>query len=649
MFLSDQETAVDLLYSEAIARTVVRLVSATPETPVTVGVHGDWGAGKSSVLKMTSDAFKANDRTLCIWFNGWTFEGFDDAKTVVIETIVDELRRARPTSTKVADAAKKVLKRIDWLKVAKKTGGFAFTAMTGIPTFDQLQGLHNVASSIVAKPQEHVSVDDIKSVAGQVGDCLKDADAEGDNVSQQIHEFRKEFSELIDAADIEQLVVIVDDLDRCLPSTAISTLEAIRLFLFVPKTAFVIGADELMIEYAVREHFPDLPPSSGSVPYARNYLEKLIQVPFRVPALGLAETQIYVTLLLAESYLGSSTTEFKALLASGREQLKTPWNSHGIDHATLEKALDPKPVPKELLQVLKLSAAISPILTDGTRGNPRQIKRFLNSMMLRVAIAEARGFGGDLDSSILAKIMLAERFSPELYEHLARLAALDQKGTPKAVGELEDFMKSAFPQKENGKMPAAKSAKTPDTTVTPKLAPEFTTEWAKGWATVDPPLKSVDLRPYVFVTRDKRGYLGGFAAPTHLQSLADALLGPRISVRSKKSEVGNLSSSDAEQLFDALRGHVLQSDELKAPPGGVEGLVLVVEEHPILQRRLLTFLQELQISDVGVWVATKWGTCFTDPAVLQDWNSLLSEWSQQSENTTLKTAAKSAGQLSKKA
>jgi TatD DNase family protein len=48
-----------------------------------------------------------------LWFNGWTFEGFEDAKTVVIETIVEELRRARPTSAKVAEAARKVLKRVD--------------------------------------------------------------------------------------------------------------------------------------------------------------------------------------------------------------------------------------------------------------------------------------------------------------------------------------------------------------------------------------------------------------------------------------------------------------------------------------------------------------------------------------------------------
>ncbi len=52
--------------------------------------------------------------------------------------------------------------------------------------------------------------------------------------------------------------MLVDDLDRCLPDTAIETLEAIRLFVFTTKTAFVIAADEGMIEYAVKKHFPDL-------------------------------------------------------------------------------------------------------------------------------------------------------------------------------------------------------------------------------------------------------------------------------------------------------------------------------------------------------------------------------------------------------
>ena len=125
-------------------------------------------------------------------------------------------------------------------------------------------------------------------------------------------------SKLLDEAKVDQLVVLIDDLDRCLPATAIDTLEAIRLFLFVPKTAFLIGADEAMIEYAVREHFPNLPLASGQ--YARNYLEKLVQVPIRIPALGIQETRTYVTLLLVEQLVGEKHDGFTTLLAkaSGR-------------------------------------------------------------------------------------------------------------------------------------------------------------------------------------------------------------------------------------------------------------------------------------------------------------------------------------------
>ena len=583
MFLNDQETATDLLYYEAIAKTVVNLIRKTPDAPVTIGVHGDWGAGKSSVLKMLEGAFAVDERVLCLWFNGWTFEGFEDAKTVVIETIVDELRRARPNSRKVADAAKKVLKRVDWLKLARKAGGFAFTAATGIPTFDQVKGLYNMATAFLAKPQDHVSVEDLKSVAEKAGDFLREAPDDSDNLPEHIHAFRKEFKELLEAADIDQLVVIVDDLDRCLPKTAISTLEAIRLFLFVERTAFVVGADELMIEYAVREHFPDLPPSSGPVSYARNYLEKLIQVPFRIPALGLAETRVYVTLLLAENALGSNDARFLSLLAAAREDMRRPWKSRGLDRRTVEMAMQ-GPVPAEVDQALVISAHVTKTLSEGTRGNPRQIKRFLNSMMLRHAIADARGFGADIQRPILAKVMLAERFYPDFYEQIARLAANDANGKPDALRRFEQHVRTPPADEDEDEKSAGKGARRPVRAAPPPLPAEAAewdkNEWAKGWAAIDPPLADVDLRPYVFVTRDKRSSLGGLAAASHLEGLVEKLMGPPLMVRGAAGEIGKLSGPEPEEVFEAIRGRVLQDDSFDTKPKGVDGLVRLVETHP---------------------------------------------------------------------
>jgi hypothetical protein len=642
MFLNDQETEVDLLYHEAIAKTIVRLIRRTPETPVTVGVHGDWGAGKSSVLKMTAAALEKDDKALCLWFNGWTFEGFADAKTVVIETIVEELRRKRPTSAKVREAAAKVLKRVEWLKVAKKTVGFTFTALTGVPTFDQAQALFAEAKAFLARPQDSVTPAEMKEFIDQAGDFVKGAEA--DNVPQQMHKFREEFSQLIRAAEIEQLVVIVDDLDRCLPETAIATLEAIRLFLFVPNTAFVIGADELMIEYAVREHFPDLPVGMGSVPYARNYLEKLIQVPFRLPALGLTETRIYITLLQVEAALGPDHASFKKLLAGARTELKRPWMSQGLDSIAVARLLAGETIPDEVRRAVEISGQISRVLTEGTRGNPRQIKRFLNSMALRFAIAQERGFQSEIALPALAKIMLAESFSHEFYAQIARLAVAGADGKVKALAQLEAAGQKTA-QDEAPKAARSNAAALSDNAAAPPEPPEpevaewLTSEWTKGWAAISPALAEVDLRPYVFATRDKRSYLGGLAAPGHLESLVDRLMGPRWSVRQLAGEVSKLSGAEPEQTFEALSSSVMMTEDLSREPKGLHGLVLLVEYHPGLQRRLAAFLGELPVIKLGTWATSNFSGVFKDSAVSAQFKEVVRRWSIQTENPTLKAAA----------
>lgn len=647
MFLNDQETATDLLYYEAIAKTVVRLIRETPDAPVTIGVHGDWGAGKSSVLKMLQSAFAKDERVLCLWFNGWTFEGFEDAKTIVIETIVDELRRARPTSSKVAEAARKVLKRVDWLKIARKAGGFALTAVTGVPTLDQIKGFAEIANAVVSKPQEHLSLEDLKGVAQKAGEFLKEAPGEADHLPEHIHAFRDEFKELLDAAEIDQLVVIVDDLDRCLPKTAIATLEAIRLFLFVERTAFVIGADELMIEYAVREHFPDLPPSSGSVSYARNYLEKLIQVPFRIPALGLAETRAYVTLLLAESALGAKDERFLKLLETARNDMRRPWMSRGLDRQAVQAAVG-SPLPSEVEQALIISAHVTKILSDGTRGNPRQIKRFLNSLMLRHAIAEERGFGADVQRPVLAKIMLAERFYPDFYEQIARLAANTPDGKPEAIGLFEQSVrapqKDAEEDKPTGKG-ARKQAEAKSTVMPVEFEEWSKNEWAKAWAAIDPPLSGIDLRPYVFVTRDKRSSLGGLVAASHLEGLVEKLMGPPMMVQSIAGEISKLTGPEPEEVFEAVRSRILQQDNFSTKPKGVDGLVKLVETHSTLQRKLLEFVRELPETKVGAWAASSWGKCFSDTGVTSEFSTVLQAWAAQTDNKILQAAAQGIVQL----
>src|SRR5260370_13044287 len=100
-----------------------------------------------------------------------------------------------------------------------------------------------------------------------------------------IRTFRDDFETLLSASDIKALVVLIDDLDRCSPDRLIENLEAIKLFLAVPRTAFVIAADERIVRHAISRRY-DVQQlrdeqSAAQEPYdlVTDYLEKLIQVP----------------------------------------------------------------------------------------------------------------------------------------------------------------------------------------------------------------------------------------------------------------------------------------------------------------------------------------------------------------------------------
>ena len=108
---------------------------------------------------------------------------------------------------------------------------------------------------------------------------------------------------------IKSLVILIDDLDRCLPDRIVETLEAIKLFVAVPKTAFVIGADPRIVRHAIgtRYRHQNLDGvGAGEIDendLIKDYLEKLIQIPYHLPRLSPAEMETYINLLLCHKYL----------------------------------------------------------------------------------------------------------------------------------------------------------------------------------------------------------------------------------------------------------------------------------------------------------------------------------------------------------
>ena len=639
MILTDNETKVDLLNNEAIAASIIGLLRAKPDHPMTIGVHGDWGAGKSSVLEMIEAGFADEDDVLCLKFNGWRFQGFEDAKIALIEGIVTGLVEKRPALNKAAAAVKDVFRRIDWLKVAKRAGGLAMTAFTGIPTPEQIGAIVGSLEAVVADPAKLATKENISTVIDEVKAVLKPSEAK--NVPEEVEAFRKAFDRLLKDAGVKQLVVLIDDLDRCLPDTAIETLEAIRLFVFTARTAFVVAADEAMIEYAVRKHFPDLPESTGPRDYARNYLEKLIQVPFRIPALGETETRIYVTLLLAGAEIGEEDADYANLIAVAREKLKRPWTSGGLDAATVKTALGKQ--AENANNALALSDQIGPILASGTRGNPRQIKRFLNTLLLRERIATARGFGDDIKLPVLAKLMLAERFIPRLFEQIAFVAAVHPQGLCEDLGTLEQGLAAADGNESQAgagkRQTAAESA--------PALDSAVLTEWKSSntvcnWARLSPKLAGIDLRPYLFVTKDKKDYFGPVSVLGHLAGVVEKLFGGRMTVQSHEAELKQLVQPEAEKVFEAVRTKIMSTGTFDTKPAGVDGLLVLVKAQPGLQSRLMDFLEALPSSKCGPWAVGGWQGVIKDTDCSSRLTKLLGDWSKLTNNAALKATAEAA-------
>ena len=636
MILTDNETKIDLLNNEPIAATIIQLLRAKPNHPVTIGVHGDWGAGKSSVLEMIEAGFADKSDVLCLKFNGWRFQGFEDAKIALIEGIVTGLVEKRPTLNKAAAAVKDVFRRIDWLKVAKRTGGLAVTAFTGVPTPEQVGAIVGSLQGLLADPGKLATKENLETTIEEVKGFLKESETK--NVPEEVEAFRKAFDKLLKDAGINQLVVLIDDLDRCLPDTAIETLEAIRLFVFTARTAFVVAADEAMIEYAVRKHFPDLPESTGPRDYARNYLEKLIQVPFRIPALGETETRIYVTLLLAGAEIGEDNADYAKLIAVAREKLKRPWTTGGLDAATVKTALGSQ--AEKANNALALSDQIGPILASGAKGNPRQIKRFLNTLLLRERTASARGFGDDIKLPALAKLMLAERFLPRLFEQIAFVAAVHTQGICDDLEALESWLTTAERKDATPKgLKATEATPAADSVV---LAEWKSSETVLDWARLSPKLSGLDLRPYLFVTKDKKDYFGPVSVLGHLASVVEKLFGGKMTVQGYETELKQLVQAEAEKVFEAVRSKIMGAGALDTKPAGVDGLLVLVKAQPTLQGRLVDFLEALPTGKCGPWAVGGWQQVVKDTDAAERLTKLIGDWSKVTNNPGLKAAAELA-------
>jgi len=625
---NDCETDIDFIGHSIIADSIKELAYDDDLSPLTIGVFGDWGVGKSSVLRMVEKACEGDEETLCLTFNGWLFQGYDDAKSVLMEVIVRELSEKRGSEDTAKVMANKLLKKVDWFRLTRRAAGLAVTAgLFGMPldVDGVLERLQRALQDAFSKKNE-MKQEDVVEAFDAAKELLNRGSGAETTAVTAVHEFRQSFQELLTICKVKRLIILVDDLDRCLPYTAIEVLEAIRLFLFVPGTTFIIAADENMIAYAVRKHFPDLPVTGKALDYPRSYLEKLIQVPFRIPNLNFREVQNYIALLLLQHDMKSNPTRFQTLHEKRMVALRQPWNLSVLDGAEAERLLGDQLTSIERIS-LSLSYGAAMQLTEGLSGNPRQIKRFLNTLMLRYRIAKTLKVDETLSLQVLVKLMMLERFRDTIYVELMAIVLRSEGGKCEVLQHIEKAVKDGnnpVIKDVDGEQQAAKW--TEDTT------------WFMNWARMEPSLGVIDIRPYVYISKDKSL---GFSLETELggnlgQLASDLLSGSVIIQNDVEKKLGSLMEHDARRLFDFLVTRAGSDWRTAVKP--VIVFMKVAKYNKFLQARVLDIFDKRSSVEIGAWITPYLDDCISDASQLLQKEALYQKWAQ--ENTLLGRAAK---------
>lgn len=404
----DNASDIDILFYEPYAKLISDITRDGSKNPLTIGVFGLWGAGKSTLLSLIDKKLNNDPDIICVNINAWMFEGYEDAKVALMESLLKELYDAKPFQS-VKENIKKLVGRVNLFKVATSTLSIGASIAATIASGNPLP--------LLTVPKNIEEAGHAIKKGTEVAEKVKTDFFEQETTVDNVRKFRKDFEEMISNAKVKNVVVIIDDLDRCTPERIIETLEAIKLFLSVKNTTFIIAADEKVIQYAVKKEYPII--DDSDVQLANEYTEKIIQLPVYIPELSSKDIENYLLLLVAQNYL--SVESFTSLIERIYEKRyiirDTSMSLQELKELIIELKLDYAPSEDDFMKDAVIIDSVRDIVSTTLKGNPRQAKRFLNTFVTKRILAQMY-YDQDVDIRILAKILVLQKLDSRLFNQL---------------------------------------------------------------------------------------------------------------------------------------------------------------------------------------------------------------------------------------
>ncbi|SFV61347.1 hypothetical protein MNB_SV-6-962 [hydrothermal vent metagenome] len=378
--------------------------------PLTVGVFGESGSGKSHQLQLIRDGIlngigDSALTTIPISFNAWRFEEEEHIIIPLLKTLIHGIeeydKNFKNTLGENLDSI------ISHLTVILHSLNYGFQIHKSTKNLLRENTRNDLRVQLI--PPEKL-----------------------DSIYLNI----PQFIEKITLLEKVNFVFLVDDLDRCLPENTLRILNSFELFLNVPACTFVLTLNDDIIERGVAHHYKDyqnrhhyLYENKNSDDYAFNltlelpitgdeYMEKMIQLPTRLPTIDTAHAREFLK-EYSQEWIKDIDANYDPYKASEQSKMKKPSDN-----------------------LLDFFAHSIPT-------KPRKIKRV--AMLFENKIKHLKSLDLEVDLILLAKITLLELFAPKLLRFIQnqnryhsslwrRLEEFRFAGKSEEQNSLEDFI-----------------------------------------------------------------------------------------------------------------------------------------------------------------------------------------------------------------
>lgn len=261
-------------YTNTLVNTIIN-----SETPITFGVFGKWGTGKTSLMRMLYTELRNQEtekKIFPVWFEAWQFENEENLIIALLYTMRDEILHRNPKRLS-NNPYEKLFKTLDYLAKALASGVEVST------TVGRTTVSYKADKSITAA----------KDLAKEYDKAKKLGDAGRSPYYDLFYYLREQVKDLHPL----KIIIFVDDLDRCRPSKAISILESMKLAMNTKGIVFVVAAEREILERITEKGKY----GEQNLVDGNSFLKKIIQVFFNLPPLTDEVVDKYVKTLMDRS------------------------------------------------------------------------------------------------------------------------------------------------------------------------------------------------------------------------------------------------------------------------------------------------------------------------------------------------------------